>query len=262
MAITPVRPPLPGFDAADDGKALTVQADGTLDWEAPGGGHDPVTVADTASIDLTLTGQAISAAATFGTTSGTVAEGDHDHDADYQPLDADLTAVAGLASTGLVARTGAGTAAVRTITGGSGITVNNGSGASANPEVVRDGISLTTALNFVIDGGGSAIATGVKGWVRVPFAWTDIAKATILADAASDAVVDVWKDSFANFPPTDADSITASAPLTLSTDDEAEDATLTGWTTTGSAGDILAFNVDSNDNATLLTVVLDLVRSV
>lgn len=37
--------------------------------------HDPVTVSDSTSIDLTLTGQQISAAAIFGTTSGTVCQG-------------------------------------------------------------------------------------------------------------------------------------------------------------------------------------------
>jgi len=37
--------------------------------------HDAVTVADSTSIDLTLTGQQISAAAIFGTTAGTVCQG-------------------------------------------------------------------------------------------------------------------------------------------------------------------------------------------
>lgn len=55
--------------------------------------------------------------------------------AGYQPLDSDLTAIAALSSTGLVARTGSGTAAARTITGGSGVTVTNGSGVSGNPTI-------------------------------------------------------------------------------------------------------------------------------
>jgi len=41
--------------------------------------HAAVTVSDTASIDLTLVGQALSAAAIFGTGAGVVAEGNHTH---------------------------------------------------------------------------------------------------------------------------------------------------------------------------------------
>ncbi len=55
--------------------------------------------------------------------------------AGYQPLDSDLTAIAGLSSNGLIARTGAGTAAARTVTGGSGVTVTNGDGVSGNPTI-------------------------------------------------------------------------------------------------------------------------------
>lgn len=53
-----------------------------------------------------------------------------------QPLDADLTALAGLSTNGLVARTGAGAAATRTITGAADqIAVTNGDGVSGNPTI-------------------------------------------------------------------------------------------------------------------------------
>jgi hypothetical protein len=53
-----------------------------------------------------------------------------------QPLDAELTAIAALATNGLLAKTGAGTAATRTLTAGSAtITVTNGDGVSGNPTV-------------------------------------------------------------------------------------------------------------------------------
>jgi len=111
------------------------------------------------------------------------------------------------------------------------------------------------SLTFVIDGGGSAISTGEKGHLEVPFACT-ILQATLLADQSGSIVVDIWKDTYANFPPTDADSITASAPPTISSAQKSQDSMLSGWTTSIAAGDILAFNVDSAATITRCTVAL------
>ena len=55
---------------------------------------------------------------------------------------------------------------------------------------------------------------------------------------------------------TDADSITASAPVTISSATKAQDATLTGWTTAISAGDVLGFNVDSASTVTKATLTI------
>jgi hypothetical protein len=108
----------------------------------------------------------------------------------------------------------------------------------------RLGQANVATVTFVIDGGGSAIATGIKGDLEIPFACT-INQATLLADQSGSIVVDIWKDTYANFPPTVADTITASAKPTISSATKAQDATLTGWTTAVSAGNILRFNVDS-----------------
>lgn len=56
-----------------------------------------------------------------------------------QDLDAELTALAAISSNGLLARTGAGTAAARTLTAGSNIAVTNGDGVSGNPTVALTG---------------------------------------------------------------------------------------------------------------------------
>lgn len=68
---------------------------------------------------------------------------------DAQPLDGDLTAVAALSGTGLVARTAANTMAVRTVTAGAGIGVTNGDGVSGNPTIANT------------DGGAAAVSTHV-----------------------------------------------------------------------------------------------------
>ena len=115
-------------------------------------------------------------------------------------------------------------------------------------------------LNFVIDGGGSAITTGVKGDVVVDFAGV-IESATLLADQSGSIVIDIWKDVYASFPPTVADTITASAKPTLSSADHSQDTTLTGWTTAISAGDVLRFNVDSASTVTRVTLALKLRRT-
>lgn len=50
-----------------------------------------------------------------------------------QPHDTDLDALAGLSTNGIIVRTGSGTADVRTIQPGTGISISNGNGVSADP---------------------------------------------------------------------------------------------------------------------------------
>lgn len=120
--------------------------------------------------------------------------------------------------------------------------------------------TLTATLFYVIDGGGSAITTGVKGDLRIPFGCT-ITAAEALADQSGSIVVDIWKDTLANYPPTDADSITASAPVTLSSAAKSENTTLTGWTKSIAAGDCLRFNVDSASTVQRVTIMLKVTKS-
>lgn len=60
-----------------------------------------------------------------------------------QSVDADLTAISALSGTGILARTGAGTYSERTITAGSGVSVQYGDGVSGNPTIsVTPGVGL------------------------------------------------------------------------------------------------------------------------
>jgi hypothetical protein len=117
----------------------------------------------------------------------------------------------------------------------------------------------TRTLGLTIDGGGSVITTGVKGFVVSPATCT-ITSATLLSTDASatsgSIVIDVWKDTYANYPPANADSITASAPPTLSSANKSQDSTLTGWTTSVTAGDVLGFTVDSATTVTRVSLFL------
>ena len=114
-------------------------------------------------------------------------------------------------------------------------------------------------LVAVFDGGGSALVAGTKCYVRAPVACT-ITKATLIADQSGALVVDVWKDTYANYPPTVDDTITASAKPTLSSAAKAEDSTLTGWTKAIAAGDVLGFNVDSCTTITWAQLLLEVTR--
>lgn len=122
------------------------------------------------------------------------------------------------------------------------------------------GSRRTFSLDFIIDGGGSAITTGVKGDLQLGFPGY-IESWRVLADQSGSIVVDIWKDVYANVPPTVADTITASAKPTLSTAQSNQDTTLTGWTRAFAAGDWLRFNVDSITTVTRVTVSLRGVRT-
>jgi hypothetical protein len=129
-----------------------------------------------------------------------------------------------------------------------------GAGLSISGTTLANSLN-TGAITLVIDGGGSAITTGVKGDISIPFACT-ITQVRLLADITGSTVVDIWKDTYANYPPTVADTITAAAKPTISSSNKYEDSTLTGWTTSVTAGDTLRFHVDSAATITRLTIVL------
>lgn len=112
-------------------------------------------------------------------------------------------------------------------------------------------IDLPGEIMVVIDGGGTTITTGVKGYLGpMPFDGT-ITQNTLLADQDGAIVVDVWKCTYAQFDagsthPVAGDKITASAPPTITaTANKSQDSTLTGWGTTFSSGDVFAFSVTS-----------------
>jgi len=122
------------------------------------------------------------------------------------------------------------------------------------------GLGSYTTVQVVLSNSSDAIATGVWGDVIVPFDGT-ITNVTLLADQAATMVIDIWKDAYANFPPTVADTITAAAKPTLTAADKSDDATLTGWDTGVLNGDVFRFNVDSNDVAERVTLSLEITRS-
>lgn len=106
----------------------------------------------------------------------------------------------------------------------------------------------------------SNITAADQGDLTIPFGCT-ITEWTMLADVSGSAVIDIWKDTYANYPPTVADTITGSAKPTISASTKGQSSTLTGWTTTIAAGDTLRFNVDSASTLNRVTLSLKVRRA-
>lgn len=119
----------------------------------------------------------------------------------------------------------------------------------------------TDILTFPLNGGGVQLATGIQRTdLVVPFNCT-ITKVEATADQSGSMAVEIWRDTYANYPPVSGDKISASAPVTITTATKSSDATLTGWTKTLVQGDRLRFNVNSVTAITWANIALYVSRT-
>lgn len=117
------------------------------------------------------------------------------------------------------------------------------------------GTGLVGTLNLVVDGGGAVISTGNKGDAVIDFA-CHITGWSLLADTSATLTLDTWKDTYANYPPTVADTMWGTKPaLSGATKNQAS-----GLSIPYAAGATIRVNVDSNDNATRLVLALTFTR--
>ena len=112
-----------------------------------------------------------------------------------------------------------------------------------------------TALVFSKSNGGEVLATGIMGDGYVPFA-CEVTGWVMLGDQSGSAVVDIWREEYADYPADNSDSMTGSVQPTISGAVKGTGTTLTGWTTSLAAGDCLRYNLDSVASLTRLTVIL------
>jgi hypothetical protein len=105
------------------------------------------------------------------------------------------------------------------------------------------------SITIIISNGSSAIATGIKGDVTIPFNGT-ILESTGMADQSGSCNVSFWKDTYANYPPTAADVV---GYVNISSATKVQN---TGLSYAVTRGDILRFNVDSCTTITRETVSL------
>jgi hypothetical protein len=97
-------------------------------------------------------------------------------------------------------------------------------------------------------------------WLEVNFDGT-IEGWSLAGNAAGTLVVDVWKRPLATYPPTVADTITASTPPSLGGAITAQSSTLTGWTTAVARGDVLKTHINSAGIVKAATLTLRVVKT-
>jgi len=126
-------------------------------------------------------------------------------------------------------------------------------------------ISATTYQNLpqgsfglTIDGGGSDIILGNKGYAVIPYNGT-ITGWELIGNTSGSCVIDVWKTTSGNIP-TSGDTITGTEKPTLSSQQINSDLNLTTWTTNVSQYDVVGFNVDSTNGLSRVNLSIYIIK--
>lgn len=130
---------------------------------------------------------------------------------------------------------------------GSGIVTNTYLGESSVTSGKIGSGALPAGISFVMDGGGANVTSGFKGYVEVPFNCV-IESVTLFGSTSGQMFFGIWKDTYANWPPTSGDTITTSGVPILSGNVAKmiySGANISGWTLAMTKGDVLAFQVYS-----------------
>jgi hypothetical protein len=149
-----------------------------------------------------------------------------------------------------------GTSGTSGVSGSSGTSGTSGTAGTSG----TSGTTLVSTGDIIykINGGGSAITTGQKGYFPIDFACT-INQWTLVADVAGSAVINLWKANLAI--PTSAGNMVSTsgggtAGIILS-GSQYSTGGASGWRMTAvSAGDIIGYNVLSNGTCGIISVGL------
>lgn len=232
------------IDGAADGGALTEFARGDHEHAGPTTADVRATVDWAEDGDITTAAFGDAAAANAGTET---APAGHRHGMPANPVTGGaVMAVLDFGESGDIGASAPGDAAAAGATG---------EVADAGHKHPR--LTERVVYEYVIDGGGSVITTGLKGGLYVPDAFT-LTGWAIGLDLSGSIVIDVWNDARANYPPTVADSLNAGGGTkpTVTTTTNNRDVTLTSYDTSIQADSYLFFNVDSISTATRAVIAL------
>ena len=128
-------------------------------------------------------------------------------------------------------------------------------------ENLKASIKTTSSITFTIGDGIATIVVGTKGYTgSIPFDAT-IKSWRLFETSASplsgSIVIDIWKDSTGNYPPTVADRIAGTEKPTLSSQTNNADVSLSTWTTSISSGDVIGFYVESNSGCKKVILTIE-----
>jgi hypothetical protein len=158
-----------------------------------------------------------------------------------------------------------GISGIQGINGDSGISGISGlqgiSGVSGLQGISgMSGISPTniSTISFTVDTGGAApISSGLKSFVYLPYSG-EILSWTILTNTSGSTELDLYKSTYANYPPDISDTIITTDYPYLSNMIKNQSSNLTGWTTTFDADDIIGLYVKSASTITRIQLILEI----
>jgi len=131
-----------------------------------------------------------------------------------------------------------------------------GRGTAAMPIVQ----ARLAAIEFIIDGGRSVITSGKHGDYEIPFP-AEINRVTLLGDQSGNININILKNSYANYPPTLANSICSGGLVPHTSGNiKYQDAILSGWNKVIASGDILAFYAGDASSIQRCTISLGAYR--
>lgn len=119
--------------------------------------------------------------------------------------------------------------------------------------------SAFATIGCVFDGASYVLEVGRFVDVPVPYNCT-IVENELLCAPSGGLTIDIWKSTYGTFPPVIAGSIVGAAPISVSSGVKSKDSTLTGWSTTLAAGDILRFIITGASVITKATAFLKVLK--
>ena len=132
---------------------------------------------------------------------------------------------------------------------------SNISGTATAAQIPSNVKVRTFGASFISSDGVTALTAGATAYFTIPYTCT--ISAWNIAVNAGTATVDIWKIATGTAIPTGANTITASATPAIAANTAVRSTTLTGWTTSVAANDIVGINLEVVATATQVNLTVE-----